>query len=51
MGNLNVKRGANSCAHGLSKIVAKEIYDKISMKETPSFIYDIVSLELSALFI
>jgi hypothetical protein len=47
----HVKRGANSCAYRLAKIVAKEIYDKIWMEETPNFIFDIVSLELSALFI
>ena len=48
---MHVKRGANRAAHGLAKIATREQIEKIWMKEIPSNIYNIVTIEQFALYV
>lgn len=45
----HVRREANGAAHGLAKEAIRTVMDKIWMEETPVYIFNIVSLEHTAL--
>ena len=48
---IHVKREANFAAHGLAKVVAQELTEKIWMEEIPSCIFYVALLEQFALVV